>query len=81
MAGFAVSFKGVLFKLHLERLEDAGIALQSSEPAMQIGSIKMGEPINTVLVDADSEENAIATVRAKLTPDDVNFSSWDADPA
>jgi ATP phosphoribosyltransferase len=81
MASFAVRFKGVLFKLHLERLEDAGITLESSEPAMQIGPIKTGEPINTVLVDADSEEQAIATVKAKLTPDDVNFSSWEADPA
>jgi len=81
MASFVVSFKGVLFKLHLERLAAAGIALQSSEPAMQIGTIKMGEPINTVLVDAESAEQAIATVRSKLTPDDVNFSNWGADPA
>lgn len=81
MTSFAVCFKGVLFKLHLERLEDAGIAFESSEPAMQIGSIKTGEPTNTVLVDADSEEQAIATVKAKLTPDDVNFSNWEADPA
>ena len=81
MATFAVRFKGVLFKLHLDRLEDAGIGIQPSEPAMQIGSIKMGEPINTVLVDADSAENAIATVKAKLTPDDVNYSNWDAEPS
>jgi len=81
MASFAVCFKGVLFKLHLERLADAGIALQSSEPAMQIGMIKTGEPINTVTLEADSEEQAIATVKQKLSPDDVNFSNWDADPA
>ncbi|HET7509445.1 MAG TPA: hypothetical protein VFJ65_04270 [Solirubrobacterales bacterium] len=81
MASYAVRFKGVLFKLHLERLEAAGIPLESSEPAMQIGPIKTGEPINTVLVEAESDEQAIATVKAKLTPDDVNFSDWDADPA
>jgi hypothetical protein len=81
MASFAVRFKGVLFKLHLKRLERAGIELVSSEPSMQIGPIKTGEPVNTVLVDAASEEEAIATVRQKLTPDDVNFSGWDAEPA
>ena len=80
MASIAVRFKGVLFKLHLDRLEDAGIAVQPSEPAMQIGSVKVGEPINTVLVDADSEESAITAVKAKLTPDDVNFSGWEAGP-
>jgi hypothetical protein len=81
MAGFAVRFKGVLFKLHLRRLDKAGIALESSEPAMRIGPITTGEPVNTVLVDAGSEAEAIAIVKSKLTPDDVNFSAWEAEPA
>jgi hypothetical protein len=81
MVSFAVRFKGILFKLHLKRLKAAGIVLVSSEPGMQIGGIKTGEPVNTVLVDAGSEEQAIASVRQKLTPDDVNFSNWEAEPA
>jgi hypothetical protein len=81
MPRFAVRFKGLLFKDHCARLSRAGIDLVSSEPAMQIGSITTGEPVNTVLVDAGLEDQAIAAVKAKLTPDDVNFSDWEAEPA
>jgi hypothetical protein len=81
MPSFAVRFKGLLFKSHCARLSAAGIELVSSEPSMQIGPIKTGEPVNTVLVEADSEQQAIATVKAKLTPDDVNFTEWEAEQA
>jgi len=81
MPSFAVRFKGMLFKNQRARLSAAGIELVSSEPAMQIGSIKTGEPINTVTLEADSEEQAIATVKQKLSPDDVNFSGWEAESA
>jgi hypothetical protein len=81
MPSFAVRFKGLLFKSHRARLGAAGIELVSSEPGMEIGGIKTGEPVNTVLVAAASEEQAIASVRQKLTPDDVNFSNWEAEPA
>lgn len=81
MPSFAVRFKGMLFKHQRARLSAAGIDLVSSEPGMQIGSIKMGEPINTVSLEADSEEAAIATVKQKLSPDDVNFSAWEAESA
>lgn len=81
MPSFAVRFKGLLFKNQRARLSAAGIDLVSSEPAMQIGPIQTGEPINTVTLEADSEENAIATVKGKLTPDDVNFSAWEAESA
>jgi len=79
MPSFAVRFKGMLFKHQRARLSAAGIDLVSSEPAMQIGPIKTGEPINTVTLEADSEEAAIATVKQKLSPDDVNFSAWEAE--
>jgi hypothetical protein len=79
MPSFAVRFKGVLFKAHLDRLDAAGLELHSSEPAMQIGPVKTGVPINKVVVEAESEQQALATVKSKLTPDDVNFSDWRAD--
>jgi len=81
MPSFAVRFKGLLFKNQRARLRAAGIDLVSSEPAMQIGPIKTGEPINTVTLESDSEQAAIATVKQKLSPDDVNFSAWEAEPA
>jgi ATP phosphoribosyltransferase len=79
MPSFAVRFKGLLFKSHLALLGQAGIELESSEPGMRIGPIQTGEPINTVIVEADSEDEALAKVKERLVPDDVNFSSWESD--
>lgn len=81
MPAYSVRFKGLLFKAHYERLPKAGIELQSSEPSMDIGGIKTGEPINTALVEANSEEQAVLAVKAALVPDDGNFSDWEAKPA
>jgi hypothetical protein len=81
MATYSVRFKGLLFKTHCERLPKAGVELQSSEPSMQIGGIKTGEPINTALVEASTEEQAILVIKAALVPDDINFSHWEAEPA
>ena len=77
---FSVRFKGLLWKTHCDRMEKAGIVLQSSEPALQIGSVKTGEPVNTVIVEADSEEEATARVMETLAPDDVNFTQWEGGP-
>ena len=71
MQTFAVRFKGLLFKLHLDRLDKAGIELHSSKPGLRI---------NTVIVEADSEEAAVAKVMEKLAPDDVNFTQWESGP-
>lgn len=81
MPSFTVRFKGMLFQHQRAGLSEAGIDLVSKEPALRIGMVKTGASINTVLVEAASEEQAIATVKAKLTPDDVNFSGWEAEPA
>jgi hypothetical protein len=81
MATYSVRFKGLLFKAHYERLPRADIEIQASEPSMEIGGIKTGEPINTAMVDADSEEQAMLLVKAALVPDDINFSDWEARPA
>jgi hypothetical protein len=81
MPTYSVRFKGLLFKTHCERLPRAGVELQSSEPSMQIGEIKTGEPINTALVAASSEEQAVLAIKAALVPDDINFSDWEAEPA
>lgn len=78
MSSFYVRFKGLLFKTHFERMGTAGIVFESSEPGMQIGGIKTGEPINTVVVEAASEEAAVQAVRRTLVPDDVNFTAWEA---
>jgi len=80
MASYSVRFKGLLFKAHYERFDQVGIDFKSSEPSMQIGPIKTGEPINTALVEAGSEEQAMLTVKAAPVPDDINFSDWEADP-
>lgn len=78
MPSFYVRFKGMLFKTHYERLPKAGVEVQSSEPSMEIGGIKTGEPINTVVVEAASEDAAVQAVRRALVPDDVNFTAWEA---
>lgn len=77
-ASYSVRFKGLLFKAHYERFDRAGIDFKSSEPSMQIGPIKTGEPINTVVLEAHSAERAMLTVKAALVPDDINFSDWEA---
>lgn len=81
MPTYSVRFKGLLFKTHYERLAEAGVELQASEPSMQIGGIKTGEPINTALVEASSEEQATLVIKAVLVPDDINFSDWEAELA
>lgn len=78
MPTYSVRFKGLLFKAHYERFDQVGIDFKSSEPSMQIGEIKTGEPINTALVEADSEEQAVLVIKAALVPDDINFSNWEA---
>jgi hypothetical protein len=78
MSSFYVRFKGMLFKAHYERLPKAGVEIQSSDPSMEIGGIKTGEPINTVVVEAASEEAAVQAVKRALVPDDVNFTAWEA---
>jgi hypothetical protein len=79
MPSYAVRFKGMLLGTHRALLERAGLVLESSEPGMKIGLIKTGVPINTVRVEADSEEEALRRVRELLSPDDVNFSKWEAE--
>jgi hypothetical protein len=78
MSSFYVRFKGMLFKAHYERLPKAGVEIQASEPSMEIGGIKTCEPINTVVVEAASEEAAVQAVKRALVPDDVNFTAWEA---
>ncbi|HEV2789702.1 MAG TPA: hypothetical protein VGV69_00200 [Solirubrobacterales bacterium] len=81
MATFSVRFKGMLFGTHLEQLGKAGIEVKSSEPSMELGGIKMGEPIHTVVVEAGSEQEALETVEATLGNDSVNFSDWESGAA
>jgi hypothetical protein len=81
VATYSVRFKGLLFKAHYERLPKAGVEIEASEPSMEIGGIKTGEPINTALVEASSEEQAVLLVKAALVPDDINFSDWEAELA
>lgn len=78
MSSFYVRFKGLLFKTHFDRLGKAGIVFKSSKPGMQIGTISTGQPINTVVLEAASEEAAVQAVRRALVPDDVNFTAWEA---
>ena len=79
MPSYTVRFKVLLFKAHRERLDRARIVLESSKPGMQIGAIKTGEPINTVRVEAGSEQEAVTAVQKVLVPDDVNFANWEAE--
>jgi hypothetical protein len=78
MSSYSVRFKGLLFKTHYERMSRFGIVFESSEPGMQIGPITTGQPINTVVVEAASEDAALQAVRRALVPDDVNFTAWEA---
>jgi hypothetical protein len=68
----------MLHKVHYERLEKAGIELESKEPSMQIGPIKTGRPIYTVTLEADSPQEALDRVRALLMPDTSTFVDWEA---
>lgn len=74
----AVRFRGILHKVHYERLEKAGIAIRSKEPSMQIGAIKTGRPIYTVTLEAASPQEALARVRELLMPDTSTFVDWEA---
>ncbi|HEX5983279.1 MAG TPA: hypothetical protein VFY69_03645 [Solirubrobacterales bacterium] len=78
MATHAVRFKGILHKVHFERLEKAGVTIQSKEPSMQLGAIKTGRPIYTVTLEAASPEEALARVRELLMPDTSTFVDWEA---
>jgi hypothetical protein len=78
MPSHAVRFKGMLLGTHRERMAAAGITFEASEPGMKIGQVKTGVPIHTVRIEADSPEQALARVKQLLSPDDVNFSNWEA---
>jgi hypothetical protein len=78
---FLVRFKGMLTRQERERLEAAGITIESTERSMRIGLVKTGRPIYTVRVEADSEDEAVLAVKAALDPDAANFSCWESAPA
>ena len=81
MPTFTVRFKGMLFGTHLEQLRNAGVDLKSSEPSMELGGVKFGEPLHTATIEAASEQEALEAVEAALGIDSVNFSDWEAGPA
>lgn len=76
MARFHVHFKGLLTKSERTRLAAAGIALEDSKPPAAGGIPGAGRPIYIVSVEANSPEEALATVREALDPDTGNFSNW-----
>jgi hypothetical protein len=83
---FAVHFKGMLTKDERERLAAAGIELTGSRSSMTAGNeetgfVITGRPIYTVKLEAPSERDALAKVRAAIEPDTANFSGWEARPA
>jgi hypothetical protein len=78
---FLVRFKGMLTRQERERLEAAGLTIESRERSMRIGLVKTGRPVFTVRVEAASEDEALQAVKAALDPDAANFSSWEAEPA
>jgi hypothetical protein len=80
MPTFSVRFKGLLFQIHRERLEKAGIVLESSKPGLRVGMIMTGRSIHTASVEADSVEDAVAKVMETLAPEDVNFTGWEGGP-
>lgn len=81
MAAFFVRFKGMLTGQERERLEAAGIEVEHKEASMRVGLVETGRPIFTVHVEAPSEDEALAKVRAALEPDTANFSNWESGPA
>lgn len=81
MAPYRVRFKGMLNRAERERLAAAGIGLEGSEPSSVGGIPGAGRPIYSVGVEAESSEQALATVREALDPDTGNFSNWEVDSA
>jgi len=82
---FAVRFKGLMTGHERERLTAAGIELKGSKASMtagdpETGTVGTGRPIYTVTVEANSESEALARVRAAIEPDTANFSDWEAGP-
>ncbi len=80
---FAVQFKGLMTGDERERLTAAGIELKGSKTSMtagdpETGTVGTGRPIYTVTVEANSEREALAKVRAAMEPDTSNFSGWEA---
>jgi hypothetical protein len=78
---FFVRFKGMLTRQERERLEAAGITIESKERSLRLGLVMTGRPIFTVRIEAASEDEALAKVRAALDPDTGNFSNWESEPA
>jgi hypothetical protein len=81
MARYRVRFKGMLNKSERARLAETGISLEGSEPSSVGGIPGAGRPVYTVIVEADSADDALARVRAALDPDTGNFSNWKAELA
>lgn len=81
MPAFHVRFKGMLTKEERERLEAAGITIESRERSMRIGLVRTGLPVYTVRAEATSEQEALQKVREALDPDTGNFSNWETGPA
>lgn len=85
MPVFAVRFKGMLTGDESRRLAAAGIELAGSKASMRVrtgetATIPTGRPIYTVKLEATSEQEALAKVRAAIEPDTANFSGWEAGP-
>lgn len=80
MPVYSVRFKGLISGSHRARLHEAGVVIESSEPAMKIGIVKLGQSIHTARVEAGSIEDALATAMEAIAPDDVNFTEWEAGP-
>ncbi len=80
MPVYSVRFKGPISGSNRERLREAGVVIESSEPTMRIGTVKIGQSIHTARAEADSIEDALATAMEALAPDDVNFTEWEAGP-
>ena len=86
MPVFSVRFKGMLTGDESKRLAAAGIELAGSKASMRVrtgetATIPTGRPIYTVKLEAPSEQEALARVRAAIEPDTANFSGWEAGPA
>jgi hypothetical protein len=81
MPAYSVRFKGMLNRDERERLEQAGIAIKRQERSRRVGLVRTGQPVYTVEVEANSEDEALQAVRAALDPDTGNFSGWEVRPA
>jgi hypothetical protein len=74
MPTFAVRFKGLMTGQERERLGAAGIKLEGRRSSMiagdpETGTVRIGRPIYTVVVEAASESEALARVREAIEPD------------